>query len=140
MKKMLLLQSSDDKVCPIILPRRPNHNFETSNCDLCLISPYQWFIAQLADQPLWFGPSPLSIRPLTSTKWFKCRWLVVCTKFKDKSYSNGLAVCWFLIGLNWANLQQRVLYLLSKIVHICNVHAFSCNDATYNGIQCHFTV
>ena len=48
-----------------------NSKFRSSNCDLCLISPYQWFITKLADRPLWFGPSPLAIRPLTSTNWFQ---------------------------------------------------------------------
>ena len=33
--------SKQAKVCPIILARRTNHKFRSSNCDLCLISPYK---------------------------------------------------------------------------------------------------
>ena len=100
---------------------RTNRKFRSSNCDLYLISPFQWFITQLADRPLCFGASPLSIRPLTSTNWFGTSSnLVVGDTIKDIKVTIEMctAIVWhFVVGLIWAYL-QLVLYLLSKIVPI----------------------
>ena len=104
---------------------RTNRKFRSSNCDLCLISPFQWFITQLADRPLCFGASPLSIRPLTSTNWFGTSSNVVGDTIKDKSYnwnvySNCLAVCWTNLGI----FATRSLSAFQNCSHIC-IYAFT---------------